>query len=222
MTHTDPKPGNYSYKSRLASAEQNLVLDAIRNSPDIRGGTYTLAAPLILNGPYLTVGENLLYTSRSTTRVWLPISAANAGSGWGWNVTSQCWQTTSTTATTLFFDLPSLPLAGTVTSIGAWFKGDPGHAGSPATLPVVTFYKRARNSASPSTIGTLTDTYGSAGAYETSHLIEITGLTELIDKTANVYSFSVRSEGSTNARADAILSAISATITITAQSEWEP
>lgn len=225
MTHQDPKVGGWSFKEKLTSAAQNLVREAIVNTVDIRGGTHTLStADVVFTGPYsITIDGSIKYSPAPQTRVWLPTEGANAGSTWSWNVTSKCWQTVNTTSTILYFDLPNLSYGNTLTSIGAWFKGGSGHGGSaPATMPSVTLYKRQYDSATPSTVGSATDTYASAVAFETAHLIAVTGLSEALDMGSYVYSLGVRSEGGANAFTDAVLSALTATITMSVHPPWGP
>ena len=213
---------SWTTKERLTSSQLTLLATEILKAPDgVNGGTIAPAAPIIVNGSgALQLGNRLAYTSRSVTRV-LPILLGEYDNTRAAFTSGDYFTSTSTTTSTVTLPLVGLPNGATLNTVTVKFKGQAAHGGAPGTMPTLKVNRRGITAGSFTQLGsTTTDTYGSAGAYETTHDISVTGIAHTIDRTANTYQLVFTFEGGANSVAGAALFAISATCTITDQPEF--
>lgn len=73
-----------------------------------------------------------------------------------------------------------------------------GHAGLPATMPLVELFGQDMLTGGLSTLVTQGDTSANTAAYHLAHSISATGLSHTIDRDTYVYHFRIRGELSTN------------------------
>jgi hypothetical protein len=213
---------SWTTKERLTSSQLTLLATEVLKAPDgVNGGTIAPAAPIIVNGSgALQLGSRLAYTSRSVTRV-LPILLGEYDNTRAAFTSGDYFTSTSTTTSTVTLPLVGLPNGATLNTVTVKFKGQAAHGGAPGTMPTLKVNRRGIAAGSFTQLGsTTTDTYGSAGAYETTHDISVTGIAHTIDRTANTYQLVFTFEGGANAVLGASLFAISATCTITDQPEF--
>lgn len=213
---------SWTTKERLTSSQLTLLATEVLKAPDAtNGGTYAPAAPIIVNGSgALRLGNRLAYTSRSVTRV-LPILLGEYDNTRAAFTSGDYFTSTSTTTSTVTLPLVGLPNGATLNTVTVKFKGQAAHAGAPGTMPTLKVNRRGITAGSFTQLGTTTtDTYGSAGAYETTHDISVASIAHTIDRAANTYQLVFTFEGGANSVAGAALFAISATCTITDQPEF--
>jgi hypothetical protein len=213
---------SWTTKERLTSSQLTLLATEVLKAPDaVAGGTYAPAAPIIVNGSgALQLGSRLAYTSRSVTRI-LPILLGEYDNTRAAFTSGDYFTSTSTTTSTVTLPLVGLPNGATLNTVTAKFKGNPAHGGAPGTMPTLKVYRRAITAGTFTQLGsTTTDTYGSAGAFETTHDISVASIAHTIDRTANTYQLVFTFEGGANAVSGASLFAISATCSVTDQSEF--
>lgn len=221
MTIADPKTGGWS-NELLTPAQMNIVRTELLKCVDgTGGGSYAPSAPVIVNGSgALQLGSRLAYTSRSVTRV-LPILLGEYDNTRAAFTSGDYFTSTSTTTSTVTLPLVGLPNGATLNTVTVKFKGAAAHGGAPGTMPTLKVNCRGITAGSFTQLGTTTtDTYGSAGAYETTHDISVASIAHTIDRTANTYQLVFTFEGGANAVLGASLFAISATCTITDQPEF--
>lgn len=213
---------SWTTKERLTSSQLTLLATEILKAPDgVNGCTLAPVAPIIVNGSgALQLGNRLAYTSRSVTRV-LPILLGEYDNTRAAFTSGDYFTSTSTTTSTVTLPLVGLPNGATLNTVTVKFKGAAAHGGAPGTMPTLKVNRRGITAGSFTQLGTTTtDTYGSAGAYETTHDISVASIAHTIDRTANTYQLVFTFEGGANAVLGASLFAISATCTITDQPEF--
>lgn len=222
MSHTDPKPGGWATKEKLTSAQMNLVRTGINNSPDIAaGGTYSPAAPVIINGSgALQLGSLLGYTSRSITRT-LPLQPVEMDGSFTHQMGENFILTANTTGAALELPLGIMPHGATLNSVSIQFQGASGHGGLPAGMPTIKVYRKGATTIVPTQIGsTATDTSANVAAYEAVHKIEATALAHTVDVATNTYFLVFNGESGANAANSARIIALQAEVTMTLQPEW--
>ena len=213
---------SWTSKEQIRSSQLTLLAAEVLKAPDaVGGGTYAPSAPIIVNGSgALQLGSRLAYTSRSVTRI-LPILLGEYDNTRAAFTSGDYFTSTSTTTSTVTLPLVGLPNGATLNTVAVKFKGNPAHGGAPGTMPTLKVYRRAITAGTFTQLGsTTTDTYGSAGAFETTHDISVASIAHTIDRTANTYQLVFTFEGGANAVSGASLFAISATCSVTDQSEF--
>lgn len=220
MSHTDPKPGGHSALERLTSAMMNLYRTAVNNSLDgANGGTYTLAAQLILNGvDMFRLGGQLIYTSRAVTRS-VPLGAMWNDADWS-AAELTLWRTTGTSANQDVLIPLSLPHGATLDSVSVSFQGAAAHGALPAVMPAMELRRRAHTTGTATSMGTASSTAANVAAYEVQHTFGLSSLGHTIDTSTNTYSVEVTAESGANAVLGASLLGILVTCSIARQSEW--
>lgn len=104
----------------------------------------------------------------------------------------------------LTWSLPIIPGAF-LKEVAVWIHGDilgsGAHGGLPVGMPQLAVYDNDSGASGPnvSVAGSVTDTPGSVGAYETGHKLEVTGLNLQMDTSFGVLSAALAGEYSTNA-----------------------
>lgn len=140
------------------------------------------------------------------TAVW---AIGAAGSAYALN------QISAAGASILLMPLEPLPKSGLLTSVSINLAGAAGHAGLPGTMPTLRLYRQDIGSvAAPTQVGaTITDTSASVAAYELSHALTITGLTEaLAHDSGNRYYIRVTGETGANSVAGLALLDVAALV----------
>lgn len=220
---SNPDPGTATDFVTLPATWFNTVRTGVLNALDIAGGSRTMTAKLTLLGSEMfELGDKLLYTSATVDREQPLLLGYYDAARWAQNygTAGPNLISTTTTAGAAYFNL-LLPHGNVLDSVGVWFKAVAGHGGAPANLPSLAVYRVAQSTGTRTQIGsTTTDTYGSAGAYETRRTISCTGLAHTIDNDANTYHLGFSCEGGANAIAGAIIDSIRISCTVTKQSKW--
>lgn len=116
-----------------------------------------------------------------------------------------------------------LPNGATLTGIGVGIDPVVGHAALPILLPSIAIFKKAMANNANTAIGAQTfDAPADVTAYELPHSFQITGLSEVIDRTTNRYYAIFQGEGDSggvNFIANLAFYGCTATLTITALDE---
>ena len=222
MTIADIKSGGWTTKEKLTSTQLTAARNELLKCLDASGGgSYSPSAKITIAGTdKFELGANLLYTSRSVSRV-LPILLGEYDNTRAAFTSGDYFTSTSTTTSTLSLPLVGLPNGATLQTVTVKFKGQPAHGGAPGTMPTLKVYRRAIAAGSFTQLGsTTTDTYGSAGAYETTHDISVASIAHTIDRTANTYQLVFTFEGGVNSVAGASVFAIYVTCDVTKQTEF--
>lgn len=224
MTLADPKSGGWSIGNLLTSTQMNTVRAGVIAALDgVNGGVYTLLSKLTLNGTAMfELGDKLQYGSRSITRA-IPLPGAYAQTVWAFDTANLMWQTSANTASLLAIPL-HLPHGATLTALSATYRGGSGHGGTmPGNKPELTLINMPVGATSGSVIGTVVDPTVSAATFETAHAITLSGLSHVVNNTTNAYFAWVKSEsaGAGTATSGAYLASLTATCTVTSQSEWD-
>lgn len=112
------------------------------------------------------------------------------------------------------FELGTLVNGQTLTSVKLTVKPAAGHGGQPVVLPELALYKIGATGSS-ATIGiAATYTWVDIATYEGGFYLQVSGLTEVIDRTGYRYMAIVKSESGGNSVAGTELICLSATMTI--------
>ena len=119
----------------------------------------------------------------------------------GWD-----WASASTEIhSAMLWRLSDLPDGCTLTAFGCYITGAAGHgatwpANAPQNMPVIAVVKKTLTAADAS-VGTKTDsTATTKAAYEAAHVLQVTGLTEVINNATTAYWLYVTNESGTNAQ----------------------
>jgi hypothetical protein len=214
---TDPNGGSpWAHGDILTPASANILRANDLIQLDTAGGTRTMSGKLIVSGTdVFEVSDKYLVTSRAVVSYhpiilgyYDPTNWSNAGPAGALN---------TATTTSGAVNLPMfLPQAQVITEIAVMYKAAAGHGGAPAVMPTLKFISTVQSTGTNTQIGaTTTDTYGSAGAYETRRLIRVTGLSHTVDNVLNTYSIQFTSEGGANAISAAAVTGLQYTATIT-------
>jgi len=168
----------------------------------------------------MTGTNRVKLTSRSVTRI---ISASFTPITSGWSLNSDSTGTPRTTTTSNEYGCwgLSLPEGCVVTQIRLIVEGATGHSGAPSNLPVAAFYYKTPGSGGTGTLITnQSDTYGSAGAYESPHYITMSSIGYTVVRTARLAVY-FQSESSTNAVLGYKIHGVEVTYTLTSMDDGQ-
>lgn len=222
MSIEDVQPGGFTVRQRLLSSVMNAIRSALLKAVDgVGGGTYTPSATISISDLTVGGGNRLKYSSRTVTRVPVNLLAGwtSDDTRWARNTASSrpYWYQPNYGNARLWFQL-NLPAGSVLDSVTMQIIGT-GHSGVPNT-PVGFLVKRgALNSVSTTTIGTGTDSPGSAGAYDSLHSVTASGIAHTVDAT-QMYWLDINGESGANEANGTRIFSITASVTMTAQDEW--
>lgn len=229
MALVDPTGGiGYSFGQKLPSTHMTTIAQQQPNAIDgVGGGTYTPAAPLVVNGITtlklevldLKSDGKLKYVSRSVTRQQSYTNCARTLTNQWALHTNDAWINVSPSGGFLSVSLDRLAHGAVMTDWSIRWKGGAGHGALPTILLMPKFEAFAVNTESQFfIINTVSDTSASVAAYETEHTIVIPMLV-----TVNLdmfrYVLKITSESGAAAQPNAQPLSISATMTVTEQAE---
>lgn len=158
-------------------------------------------AKLIDAGDYLwkKTGANLIGTTVTKT---LPLHGHQLGTAWTLLTIGNVpigWQNiTHGGGFDWYLPVHDLPNGALLTEVGLWWAGGPGHVALPATMPQIRVSRMAPESGL-TTIGVATDTSATTTAYQSTHVIALSGLTHTVDTATGFYVLMVSGENGTNA-----------------------
>lgn len=217
MTITRVKPLGWAFGELLTAAQMNqLDIDHANAMDGAAGGTYT--APFILSDVTMGGTTKLKLASRSLTRVMAAMWTVKTAADWTLPDGSGLITTTNTNSTPIYKPL-DLPNGCTMTSVSVWIKPAGGHGALPASKPGLGLFKVSAATGVSTLITSMADAPASVPAYETRHTLDLSGLTEVIDKTAFQYFIQVFPEFGANAVAGAAFDDAVAVFTTTAQDD---
>lgn len=177
-------------------ASVNAALEACRDEDlSLRAGEIDSVAVTRMVNMALAVEDGTVGGS------WLP--KMNSG--------SKGWVATTTAAGFLWIPL-DVPDGATITAITAYVKAAGGHGVLP-TMPVIEFFSFAPATGVSTGIHTTADASASVVAYEALHTIAMTGLSEVVDRSAKYYMVGQTNEQGGSAIAGLTLYGISVTFT---------
>ncbi len=179
----------------------------------------TITATATASNLTMTSTNRLKLASRAVTRT-MAVGFIPATSGW--SLQADALGTPVTTANTNQYGcFPlSLPDGAVVNSLIVWVEGGAGHAGAPANLPGVSlFYKQISAGGTGSVLGTKTDTYGSAPAYENVHGIQITSISHTVVRNLARLAIYVQTESGANALSGFKVHGAEVTYTVTSMDD---
>jgi hypothetical protein len=187
----------------------------------VGGGSYSLAAPLVLGGDVLRLadGNRLNYNSRNIPRKQSMIASTTSGN-WSRTITPRgAWQNTASGGT-LDIALDRLAHGQVLQTVTVRWQAASGHGALPS-LPSIELFRIADDGTSTS-LGSQTDTSASVVAYETVHNITLggSGLGHTIDLESWHYVLVVTGETGANFVANAKPIQCSTLITVTSQPEY--
>lgn len=178
------------------------------NSAVACNGAATFASTIAVTGLTTCTGgvnigtHNVAFTARSVIRVqngevvtsqWDAVT----GPGWGPNSTAQG----AIASYPLAFEL-KIPNGATLTSVTIWLTGN-GHSFAPHSMPQLKVFQFSKLGVLTQLGSTATDTSatpdGDPTGYDAVHALTVSGLSTVIDRTANRYVAQVFAEGGTHA-----------------------
>jgi hypothetical protein len=160
MSNSDPKPGGFISKMKLAAAELNIMRAGVLAALDTGGGSRSMLAKLTLVGANMfELSHSLLYTSQVINRTFglghakydpaqWELSPAGAALTYG--------NTLSTSANPIQIDLHDLPHGNVLTDVVVFFKGPAANATTPVTLPTLAVFSVSLTTGNSTQIGTTT------------------------------------------------------------------
>ncbi len=226
MTLANPFSTKTQNVTTIDADEINNAGAAIESALDGVGGSdgtpYTPATVLELGGLGLKLSEttgaasNLQLASRSVTRFqnipWI------AGSG-DWTVLQGGMASNVTLGDYLYVGL-DVPHGATLTSVTIYINPDGAHVGLPANMPRIRVSKIGIGG-TETVIGVeTTDATAFLVVYEAAHTITVSGLSEVIDRTAYRYNVRLQSESGANALAGMEYILTSTTCTVNSYTEY--
>ena len=189
----------------------------------VGGGAYSPSSAIEIGGAGLKVsnGTTIAYDSR-TVRRQLALLADTTSGNWSRAATPRgAWQNTASGGT-LDIHLEGLPHDNALATLVVRFQGASGHGafpgGAPGVMPTMTL--RAVDADGETTLGTATDTSGTAGAYEAAHAITMSSISHVIDRELYRYVLTITAETGANFVANGKVLGLYCDVGITSQSEW--
>lgn len=220
MALVDPTGGiGYSFGQKLPSTHMTTIA---ANQPKAidgsGGGTYTPAAPIIINGASaLQLGGKLKYTLRTVTRLLSHSGSAHTNDATKWAVTvSDVWRNTAEGGF-LYVNIDQIAHNAKLVDLRVRWKGAAGHVGMPGALPAFEVRQIDLDGVNVS-FGVVSDTSVSVPAYEAAHSIAAT-TNFVVDLAAYRYILIAYGETGANFVANAQLLGVLVTMEITEQSE---
>lgn len=215
---TDPHGGTpWTILEQLTSAQVNTIRANQLIQLDTDGGSRAMAAKLTLTGAdRFELGDKLLYTVSTVTRKHpLIVGFLNANHSIDSFVNLKDGTAGAAHTSVLILNLPN---GAVIKTIGVRFSTSLAHTGQPAVMPVVTFQRRPMSTGIFATVATYTDVWVNIATYDTApRSITITGLSETIDNTANLYYLSWTSESGANSQDNSLVIGVEYTAEITQQ-----
>lgn len=197
-----------------ANAWKRDIARAIDGTGGSAGTPYAPTTAIEIDGSGLKLHDPLAYQSVSVTRTFSFHVTTLSGNWSEYTTPLGSWRNTASGGTANIH-LDGLPNGGTLTSITLRWQGAAGHGALP-TMPSIQLY-RINEDGTQTSLGSQADTSASVAAYEAVHVITLTGINHVIDRTQYRYVLQVTGETGGNFVANAIMWACKGAVTITAQ-----
>lgn len=196
------------------------TLSAAGGSTVTLAGTNTLSGATTAADLTMTSTNRVKLASRSITRVQSSIPSTNDATTWRLAVSGGYMEQIANATDYVVFDL-RVPHGATLTAVTAYVQGAAGHGALPAGADKadLAVYVIPATGAIGAPLGVVSDPETLIAVYEASHTIQVSGLSTVIDRTANRYTAIVKSETGANYVAGLRVFAVAATYTITAYDE---
>lgn len=111
------------------------------------------------------------------------------------------------------------PVGSTIKSVNVRYQGAAGHAGLPASMPVVSLLKTTIATGGLSTVATQADTSANTTAFQAAHSITIGGLSEAVTGVAT-YNVQIDAESGANALVGARCWGVQVSVDLAEYTEW--